>query len=194
MHEWDSFLWAADEWFISYSLPPSLPHVNLFAIGHTIELYLKAANTKFTKDIDRAINFGHNIKCIWDDCKKDPKFMPNFEIRDSVFNSDFLSGSRTKGSAKADQLHYLKNQELYILAKHLPDLKYLGAPLKTVKGAYALGYIHPNPYWIAFLKELRDYIGHPKKGRLDVIAHHLQEGDLPPQSIQYLKGLYGGKI
>lgn len=190
MHEWHSFLEAADEWFITYSLPPLLTCVKLFAIGHTVELYLKGANTKFTKDIDRAIKFGHNIKSIWNDCKKDSKFMPSFEIRDSVFNRDFLSVTEVESLGEADRLHYFRNQEFYIMAKLLPDLKYLGAPLKSVKGAYALGFIYPNPYWIDFLRELRDYIGHPQNNRLDIIAHHLQEGDLPQQSIQYLKGLY----
>ncbi len=116
--------------------------------------------------------------------------MPNFEIRDSVFNRDFLSVTEVESLDEADRLHYFRNQEFYIVAKLLPDLKYLGAPLKSVKGAYALGFIHPNPYWLGFLGELRDYIGHPQKNRLDIIAHHLQEGDLPQQSIQYLKGLY----
>lgn len=190
MHEWHSFLEAADEWFITYSLPPPLTCVKLFAIGHTVELYLKAANTKFRKDINRAIKFGHNIKSIWNDCKKDSKFMPSFEIKDSVFNRDFLSASEVERLDEADRLHYFRNQEFYVVAKLLPDLKYLGAPLKSVKGAYALGFIHPNPYWIDFLRELRDYIGHPQKNRLDIIAHHLQEDDLPQQSIQYLKGLY----
>jgi len=191
MHEWHSFLRTADGWFITYSLPPpDLTSVKLFAIGHTVELYLKAANTKFTNDIGRAINFGHKLKSIWDDCKKDSKFMPSFEIKDSVFNKDFFSVSVVKSLDEVDRRHYLHNQELYIVAKFLPDLKYLGTLPKSLKSAYGLGYIHPNPYWIGFLRELRDYIGHPQKNRLDIIAHHLQEGDLPEQSIQYLKGLY----
>ncbi|OGN94413.1 MAG: hypothetical protein A2Z75_03075 [Chloroflexi bacterium RBG_13_50_10] len=195
MYEWDSFVWAADEWFIEYSLPPPLPNVKLFAIGHTIELYLKAANTKITEDIDEAIRMGHNIKRIWDDCKRrDQNFMPSFEIRDSVFQSDLFQLHSSEDSRnklnKDDLLHFYQNQELYIIAKHLPDLKYLGAPLKSIKGAYALAVIHPNPYWITFLKELRGYLGHPEKGKLDAISHHIDEGDLPVQSIQYLKGLY----
>ncbi|MDP2719759.1 MAG: hypothetical protein Q8P44_08030 [Dehalococcoidia bacterium] len=191
MHKWDSFLWTADEWFITYSLPPgNLSGVKLFAIGHTVELYLKAANTMLTNDIDRAINFGHNLKAIWDDCKKDSKFMPSFVFRDSVFNRYFLSESEAKCLDKADLLHYLENQEFYIVAKYLSDLKYLGAPLKSVKGAFSFGYVHQHPYWIKFLRELRDYIGHPNETRQDIIAHHLQEGDLPKQSTQYLKELY----
>jgi len=195
MYEWHSFVWAADEWFITYSLPPPLPNVKAFAIGHTLELYLKAANTKITGDIDRAIGFGHELKHIWDDCKlRDQNFMPSFEIRDSVFKSDFFKLSSSRGLKnklnKDDIGHFLKNQELYVIAKHLPDLKYLGAPLKTIKGAFAFGFIHPNPYWIMFFKELRGYLGHPQKGRVDIISDHIDKRDLPVQSIQYLEDLY----
>lgn len=190
MHEWHSFLKPADEWFITYSLPPPLVCVKLFAIGHTVELYLKAANTKITGNIERAIKFGHNIKSAWDDCKKqDANFMPSYEIRESVYKADLFSGGY-KTLHEDDLKHYLEHQELYIVAKLLPDLKYVGAPLKSVNDAFALGYIHPNPYWITFLKELRAYIGHPDRDKLDLISLHIGERDLPPQSVRYLKGLY----
>jgi len=116
--------------------------------------------------------------------------MPNFEIKDSIFKKNVLSISVVERLDEADRMHYFNNQELYVIAKLLPDLKYLGAPIKSVKSAYSLGYIHPNPYWINFLKEIRDYVGHPQKNKQDIIAHHLQEDDLPQQSIQYLKALY----
>ncbi len=191
MYEWHSFLDPADEWFITYSLPPPLTSVKLFAIGHTVELYLKAANAKMSGDIERAIKFGHEVKAIWDDCKaRDSRFMPNYQLRNSVFEKDLLHGEWKNSLDESDRNHFLDNQELYVIAKHLPDLKYLAAPLKTIKAAYGLGFIHPNPYWITFLKELRGYLGHPDVNRLDKISHHIEEGDLPPQSIQYLKDLY----
>lgn len=192
MYEWHSFLWTADEWFITYSLPPQdLVHVKLFAIGHTVELYLKAANTKITGNIDGAIKFGHNIKAIWDDCKShDKKFMPNFEIRDCVFNTDLFTGEIQKRLSGDDLKNYFHNQELYTIAKLLPDLKYLGAPLKSIKGQCTLGSFHPNPYWINFLRELRAYLEYPQKDKVDIIKHHIYGGDLPAQSIDYLKGLY----
>jgi hypothetical protein len=70
MSNWYDFLDTADQFFISYSISPSLIPVNRFEIGHTVELYLKTTNTKLTGDTDRAIKFGHNIKAIWDECKK----------------------------------------------------------------------------------------------------------------------------
>jgi hypothetical protein len=144
MYDWHSFLWAADEWFIIYSLPPMLMKVKFFAIGHTVELYLKAANTKITGDIERAMKFGHNLKAIWDDCKaKDSAFMPQYKIRNDIYNRDLLL-SPFEGLNAEDTIHLGNNYELYIIAKHLPDLKYLGAPLKTVKGDSGLYLIYRN--------------------------------------------------
>jgi hypothetical protein len=84
VYEWDCFLDVADQWFVAYSVPPYDTAVKLFMIGHAVELYLKAANTKITDDIKRAIGFKHRVKQIWSDCKShDPTFMPNYEIRES---------------------------------------------------------------------------------------------------------------
>jgi len=191
MYYWHSFIWAADEWFISYSLPPNLVHVKLFTIGHTVELYLKSANANITGNIDRAIKFGHKIEDIWDDCKNhDRKFMPNFEIRNSVFNIDLFTGQLEKKLSRDDLRNYSDNQEFYIIAKLLPDLKYIGTRLQSLKGPHSLTSVYPNPYWINFFRELRTYLDHPHKDRRDIIKHHIDKGDLPVQSIDYLKGLY----
>jgi hypothetical protein len=190
MYEWHSFLIAADEWFITYSLPPILINVKFFAIGHTVELYLKAANTKITGDIDRAIRFGHQVKAIWDDCKaKDSAFMPRYEIRDDIYNRDLLPRS-VEGLNEEDRIHLANNYELYIIAKFLPDLKYLGAPLKTMKGEAGLHLIYPNTYWIDFLKDMRRYLGHPDKSRRDTISFHIDRSTMPPETVWFLKKLY----
>lgn len=194
MHDWWSFLRAADEWFVNYaSVPADLSSVITFSIGHTVELYLKATYVKNTGDMHQAIKYGHKIRELWGACKSyDKNFMPNYEIRNCVFNADlFNTPTELREILSDDDLkHYFKHQELYLIAKLLPDLKYLGAPLKFLKGAYAFGYIHPNPYWIEFFKEFRSYLQHPSENRLDFIKHKLDEGDLPVRSIQYLRGLY----
>ena len=190
MYEWHSFLIAADEWFITYSLPPMLMNVKFFAIGHTVELYLKAANTKITGDIERAMKFGHNLKAIWDDCKaKDSAFMPQYEIRDDIYNRDLLL-SPYEGLNAEDTLHLGNNYELYIIAKYLPDLKYLGAPPKTMKTEAGLYFLYPNSYWIDFLKDMRRYLGHPEKSGRDTISFHIDRGTMPPETVRFLKMLY----
>lgn len=187
-YNWDCFLWSADEWIVNYSLPPQMTSTKLFSIGHALELYLKAAYSKMTGNVDEAIKFGHNIEKLWDACKnKDPKFLPNYELRTSVISQDILTGPIDKVLSKDDFFHFLKHQELYIVAKHLADLKYFGAPLKTVKGAYAFGYVFTNPLWEDLFVELRQYLGHPEKDKLDVLRHHLEDSNLPVSSTEFLK-------
>ena len=189
-HEWDSFLPAADEWIINYSLicPEGLISVKLFSIGHALELYLKAANTKIDGDINKAINFRHDLPGLLYDCKKkDPAFLPGYELRQSVLDQDLLQGEVYSNLDKDDRKHFLENQELYVVTKYLADLKYYGAPLKKVKGASFLAMTPLNLQWAELFKELRAYLGHPQKDKLDIIQHHIEEGKLPPTSIEFLR-------
>lgn len=189
--EWDSFLLAADEWIINYSLPPMMLHsVKLFSIGHALELYMKAAYTKLSGDIDEAVGFRHDIPRIWAACRaKDPGFLPQYELRESVLARDLLSVEDYSQLARDDLLEFLQNQELYVVAKYLGDLKYLGAPLKKIKGAYALGYTFPNPRWIGLFRALREYLGHPSEHKTDLIRHHIENGFLSEISVEYLRNL-----
>ncbi len=188
-YEWDSFLIAADQWIINYSLPwVNLSIVKLFSIGHALELYLKAANTKIDGDIDKAIKFGHELEELWIDCKaKDPSFLPGYELRPSVLKRNLLQPASYSSLDKDDQLHFLKYQELYVVMNHLADLKYYGTPLKKVKGESSLSMISFNPLWAELFKELRAYLGHPQKGKLDMIQHHIEEGKLPSISVEFLR-------
>ncbi|HKZ55353.1 MAG TPA: hypothetical protein VJ123_07725 [Anaerolineales bacterium] len=158
--QWDSFLLAADEWIINYALPPMMLHsVKLFSIGHALELYLKAAYTKLSGNIDEAIEFRHDIPKIWAACKtRDSAFLPQYELREVVLARDLLSVDHYSTLEKPDLMHFLQNQELYVVAKYLADLKYLGAPLKQIEGAYAVGYSFPNPRWIILFRALREYL------------------------------------
>jgi len=165
-----SFLRTADEFIIAYSTSNYSVAASLFSIGHAVELYLKAANTRMTGDIDRAVNFGHRIKDLWEDCKKsDSLFMPNYELRNNVYNAPFLQQELDKILGKDDAIHFLKNQEFYIVAKHLADLKYLGAPLKSITGGYSIVFCSHNPYWIGFFRELRSYLNYPSSKEVDPI-------------------------
>ncbi len=191
MASWQDFLDTADQFFISYSSHTALIPVSLFEIGHTIELYLKAANTKITQDIKNARFYRHDIKAIWDACKTlDPTFMPHFELRDSIFNSEFVHDNGLSLSPD-DQIHYFKNQEFYLIAKHLSDIKYLGAPLNSIKKSYySFAILEKNPYWISFLKELRHYLGWPPPGHRDWIMDCITEKRIPASAARYLSNLY----
>ena len=191
MKQWHSFLWTADEWLVNYFCVPSgLGSVTLFSIGHALELYLKAAYSKKIGNVDAAVRKGHNLKSIWDSCKThDSDFMPEYEIRDSVFAANLFSTPGPKLSLD-DQRHFLLHQEFYLVMKLLPDLKYLGASMKLLQGPYGIGYLHPNEYWVRFFKRLRRYINHPSEDRLDIIRHLIEDGDLPAVGRTYLEKLY----
>jgi hypothetical protein len=192
-HDWDDFLWSADEWIVNYSLPVMrLTSVKLFSIGHAFELYLKACNSKITGDIERAIKFGHELPRIWKDCKeRDRTFLPDYELRDTVLARNLLDHKDYSKLSKDDAIHFLHNQELYVVVKYLADLKYLGAPLKRIKGAYALALFFPNPLWADLFKALRAYLGHPEAGKLDMLQEHISDSQLPQFSVQFLRQIIG---
>jgi hypothetical protein len=189
---WNSFLQCADPWIVEYSLPPGRNYpVKLFCIGHALELYLKGTNAKMTGDIDKAVRFGHSIKRIWDDCKsKDSAFLPDHELRDSIWAENLFTGHVWECLSDDDWEHFSKHRELYSVAKMLPDLKYIHAPLKTVVDFHYLAGFWPNPYWIELFKNLRNYLGYPGQGDFDTVMYHIKQGFLPSASSSYLKGLY----
>ncbi len=194
MHDWHSLAYHGDEWLVGYACtPPGVPSVLIFSVGHALELYLKAAHAKLFGDFDEALGFGHRVKDLWDACKKgDCAFLPNHEIRDAIFSLDFLDQQVFKTLSRDDQLHFIKYQSLYIIAKHLQDLKYLGLPWKTRKkrGTTGMAWVQPDPYWITLFRDLRGYLGYPPHGKADFIKQQMDLGMIPPTAASYLSGLY----
>ncbi|HEY0765430.1 MAG TPA: hypothetical protein VGD61_23835 [Pyrinomonadaceae bacterium] len=191
-YNWNCFLQSADEWLITYALPPQrFIFVKLFAIGHVVELHLKASYAKLSGSVDEAICLGHNIPGLWNACKADTSFMPGFELRQSVLNAEILNTDAVSQQLSADDRdHLFANMEFYVIAKYLADLKYLGAPLKKIDKAYAIGGNFPNIYWIRFLKELRAFLDTPTKERVDFVDEYLKEGILPVDAATYLQQLF----
>jgi len=166
--------------------------VKLFSVGHALELYLKAVYAKLTGDVKAAIGFGHDIPRLWKACKGlDQNFLPTRDIRQVVLSAMPLSEKyMLDPQHKADFEHYLKNQELYLAAKDLKNWKYAGLPAPKGGGPGSFGYVHPNPYWLEFFRELRTYLGHPSPNRIDVIESQFESRALPPETEEYLRGLY----
>jgi len=191
-YNWNCFLQSADEWLITYALPPQrFIFVKLFAIGHVVELHLKASYAKLSGSVDEAIRFGHDIPKLWNACKIDNTFMPRFELRSAVLNTEILNTEALSQQLSADDRNHLfANMEFYIVAKYLADLKYLGAPLKKIDKAYAIGGNFPNIYWIHFLKEVRAFLDTPTKERVDYVDYYLKEGILPVDAAVYLEQLF----
>jgi hypothetical protein len=191
MADWQSFLHVADEWLIGYAIPPCHSvSVKLFMIGHALELYLKAVIAKQSGSVEPAIRFGHDIKKMWDDCKrKDPNFMNGYDMRDSIFNAMPLS-PKTVLSA-SDRLHLSENIDLYLISVGLADWKYMGTVTKSKKMPVSFATGFPNHYWIAFFKSLRSYLSYPMAGDYDKIRIRIDHfRDLPADTVWFLEQLY----
>ncbi len=193
-HDWHCFLWTADEWIVSYSLPPqSLMSVKLFSIGHALELYLKACYTKQTGDINKAISFGHDVPGIWAACKaEDSNFLPDHELREPILQRNILDGKDLESLPRPDLMHSVKNREFYLVSKHLADLKYLGAPLKTHKGPYAFGLSPCNPLWATLFHDLRCYLKYPEPHEFDLLRDVQTKEQLPALTVLFLNQILCG--
>jgi len=193
MKEWNSFVRVADEWLIAYASVPSISiNVALFCAGHTLELYLKATYAKLTGKIEEAIKFSHNLEKLWDECRKiDQSFLSDYNIQKNILRTDFVNPKTRNQLGKDDLLNYLKFQELYLVLKHLPDIKYGSAPWKSnSKESKAYATTHPNDFWIRLLGEIRKYLSYPPNGRGDFIKWAMESEPLSPQVLNYLKKLY----
>lgn len=191
---WRSFLHTADEWFVTYATV-NFPSVSMFAIGFTVELYLKAVYAKYTGSVEDAIRHGHNVKRLWDACKShDRNFMPDYEIRDEVYEAYTLErGEHFEERLRLsedDWESYCKFPELYLVAKYLSDLRYFWSPFRSIEGLYSMPSFHPNASWIDFVRELRRYLGHPSPGGGDFIRRKIDEGSLPADARRYLQSLF----
>lgn len=191
MDDWHSFAYEGDEWLVAYAcIPGGTIGPVLFTVGHAVELYMKAVHVKLFGDVTAAIDLRHNIKRLWDACKgHDSGFMSAYEIRDSIYSRDFLDRKISSKFTPDDEMHFGSNQSLYIIFKHLQDLKYFHLPWKKGKVG-PMVYMHPDPFWISFFKDLRKYLDYPPKGKADRIAQILEHEVLPIGAAQYLRQLY----
>ncbi len=191
--KWESLIYHGDEWIVAYACMPSTAQGPMwFSIGHAVELYLKAAHTKIFGDMDEALKKGHALRDLWNECRQvDPKFMKSYEILDRVYESDLFDNSIYRNLSKDDQLHFINNQNLYIVLKHLQDLKYIGLPWKTrPSGQRAMAWFHPDSFWTLFFKEFRAYLNYPPSGHADHIVQILETSRLSPSAAHYLIELY----
>lgn len=177
LYNWWRFAQEGDSWLVAYAcLPPACITAigpRLFCVGHALELYLKAACAKPT-DVATAIRYGHNIERLWRECKaRDSTFMARYELRESVMRADFVTSEGLRELPTCDQLHFIRNQQFYLVAKHLPDLKYLGLPWKSRLGPYAFAESGRDPYWVEFFRALRAYLRHPPPQVTDLIRESL---------------------
>jgi hypothetical protein len=165
-YHWNRLAQEGDEWIVSYACTSGIVgSASLFSIGHAFELYLKAVHTKNSGNVDEAIKFGHNVKKLWEECKKkDSSFLSDYEIRPRIRSKELFMGSEDYSTmSKDDLLHFLQNKHLYLIVEHLPDLKYFGLKWTTSskKDGMSIGWCSHDPYWIKLFRYLRKYLEYP---------------------------------
>lgn len=191
MSNWFMFTRCADEWLMNYWIATPLASVRQFSVGHALELYLKAAVAKIEGEKE-AMAAGHNVLRLWKKCKEDPMFIPGYKLSEVILSKpDLFSGRPLKEFLSAIEVsEFESNSELYMIAKFLPDLKYLGTTPKAAKGGeYMLSVTCPNLYWIPFFKALRTYLG-IHTGPHDTVKALIRTKRLPDQAISALEEMY----
>ena len=184
---WESFLGPADEWLLAYAaLPIVLTSVHLFAIGHSVELYLKAAVAKRSGKYMTAIKRRHDIGLLLQDCAT---VLPEYQLQPNVLAQSPLSAEAYDALPESDREHYDQHAPLYIVAARLADWKYWGAPRKE-PGPMAFAFVYPDDYWIGFFRTIRGFLEWPRPNKLDRIARALEGSELGPAGRAFLAQLY----
>ena len=192
MKNWKRFVIVADEFLATYLMSPPGPVVALFLVGHAAELYLKAALTKASNDIDRAVGLGHNIAELLQVCsEEDADFPERYCLKQHIL--DVVRRTRGIGTSAhlqdEDREHFLRNQELYMIACSLADLKYLGTPMR--RPLSVLGVMVPNSYWIDFFRDIRRYLGYPGSSDVDYVRFVLENKQITDDARAWLTALLG---
>jgi hypothetical protein len=186
---WGGFLWDAEEFFISYMATCAIPNLNnrLFLIGHSVELFLKAIRINQINDINQAMREGHDVRSLFGKCQAGPTpFMPSFSFKGTFEELYGISEKVNKHltdnliniknititdclteDEKEKYVHFIENQEFYLISENLINLKYFHSPWKPQKGSrffqlkgINIVTMYPNPFWIEFVKNAYNYLGY----------------------------------
>jgi hypothetical protein len=131
-----------------------------FNCQHALELYLKA--TSFQIHGRYKFGTGHDIKLLWDKCKKDSNFLPKYEIKPIILNKLIeLKGMGFENFlSNKDLEHYCHNTMLYRFCLHEKgDLKYFGID-SNYKHDYIVWGDDLCYYWICFFNNLNKYLNY----------------------------------
>jgi hypothetical protein len=212
---WIDFPWLADEWFVVYAYSHrSLTSVTMFALAHSVELYLKgcvakheflvatnirgmtdAERTKCEEDsVKKAVDYNHRLFDIWKALKAaDPSFMPGFDLLDSVLSVAFTDDEEELHSKLPSiaSSNYREHRELYLVMRYIADLKYLGGPMKKEMHPY-FSHDLRSDYWIKFFTSIRKWIWEGQAhytDRMSILVHDADRSGMPPEVVEYLNRL-----
>jgi hypothetical protein len=188
---WERYLYSGQEWLISYICAPGfLESVKPFSIGHAFELHLKAVHVKILGDEEKCLKVGHNILLLWDEIKAaDPTFLSSIEFRKRILTANFLEHGLDAEFFQEDWPHFVQYNELYIVAKHLAEMKYFGTPLRKRSGPMQYGWSFPNPMWLNILQEIRRFLGKTQESAL--LARLKESEEVSTYSMKLLERALG---
>jgi HEPN domain-containing protein len=190
-YAWKYFARIGDEFIIAYSkLTGQTPAATVFNIGHAIELYLKAVILKLDPETN-VFNYGHDVgELLTAINSMEPGLLVRFQLNPEFYAKfiDKKIGDNIDYD-DPDYPEFLTHQELYWVAKYLMHIKYLGTPKTKLPESYVFYSTPCSHYWIAFLKEVRQFLNWPKEGGdYDSIRDSVQY-NTSEQSRIYLKQL-----
>jgi hypothetical protein len=184
---WRQYAFDGDQFFVAYLVlsgasskrHPDLTSPWFFTGGHTLELYLKAAQLKHDPALTNKQLGSHNSNAMvnrWNACRQIKGCPLPFDMQ--PFNKDrtmFNFAKWAKSLPMSERQHYLLYGNVYRSIHHLVDLKYLsaGGPSLPDKPAYA--WVMPDKYLIEILQNMRAWLGHNYRGGVDVIAQMIAE-------------------
>jgi hypothetical protein len=201
--QWKGFLSDAEDFFFTYLVMSdfSFRCNDLFLIGHSVELYLKAIRIKQTGDVEGTIKKGHSVRTLFELCQNhySNPFMPDFKLKGKYIDlyniqSELFTGKSADNEELANNMHFVEYQEFYLIADHLADLKYFNSKWKTItnwgKRGKCIVSMLPNPFWINFAKEAENYLDNDI-ARIKARFSRFEIGDnLRPHTKAFLSDMY----
>ena len=188
MPEWEEFALTGDEFLAAYALSSGLVRATPYLIGHATELYLKAAYAahlgagkslaELRREFRDNFNGGHNLKALWDALKQQDGFMPDFNIREDLYEVPYVDKGLKMGLSEEDLAHLGVNFEWYFIFRHHNELRY------PVEQPLSYFFSWPGDFWVKFFKDLRIFIGYPRSGGADHLVQVLEH--VPPNGRAYL--------
>jgi len=188
MPEWEEFAFTGDEFLAAYGSTGALPRATPYLIGHAIELYLKAAYAarvgagkslaELRGEFRVKFSGGHDLKALWDRLKQQAGFMPDFNIREDLYPVRFVDPGVAEKLPPDDYGHLSRNYEWYFAFRRHNELRY---PVEQPESYF---FSSPGDFWVKFFKDLRGFIGYPRREGADHLAQVLEH--VPSNGRAYL--------
>ncbi|HLG28489.1 MAG TPA: hypothetical protein VI423_11975 [Paenisporosarcina sp.] len=179
-----------NQFILLYLLERDFPIIGAkhFSIAHAFECYFKSCITN-KYDEEKAVNYGHQIFNMFSELKKDPTFLPNLTIEQSVYDLYTIDNQINKlhrdKRLKCDAVSHL-----LFLFKYCADLKYHRFHKKhKLKDTIAWCYCYPDDRFAEIFFQIRTYLCYDGTSETDSLKNTLEKDLLDRRD-----DFYGSKI